>query len=244
MIKVVVNGANGKMGVEAVAAVTADPDCECVRGTDCDDQLADVLHELQPDVVVDLTHPNAVRHNVETILKGNVHAVVGTTGLTSSDLTALGALAQTQNRCLFVCPNFAIGAVLLMKFAADAAQYLPDVEIIEAHHNQKADAPSGTALKTAELIHHHQPAVNQTLLSEKEVISGVRSGRHHNIPIHSLRLPGVIADEEVILGGIGQTLSIKHRTISRTSFMPGILHSIKATQSHSVGLVYGLENLL
>ncbi len=244
MIKVIVNGAKGKMGVAAVNAVRENPDCELVAALDRNDDLRDVLQRLKPDVVVDLTHPNAVRVNVETILNGDAHAVVGTTGLTPIDLKELDHLAQEKQKCVFVCPNFAIGAVLLMKFAAEASQYLPDVEIIESHHNHKADAPSGTALKTAEMIHEHNPKVNQTPLKEEEGVVGVRGGRHYNIPIHSVRLPGIIADQDVVLGGAGQTLTLKHQTISRDSFMPGILHCIKVTQDYKPGLVYGLEKLL
>ena len=243
-IRVMINGANGKIGVEAVTAVTNDPLCELVARTGRDDNLKDVLQSCQADVVVDLTHPDSVRANIETILNGNAHAVVGTTGLTETDLTELDQLAKKNNKCLFVCPNFAIGAILMIKFSAEASKYLPDVEIIELHHNKKADAPSGTALKTAELIYESNPEVNKTPLQEKEVIPGARGGKHKNIPIHSVRLPGLVANQEVILGGLGQTLTLKHDTISRESFMPGILHCIKTTQTHASGLVYGLEKLI
>jgi 4-hydroxy-tetrahydrodipicolinate reductase len=229
MIKVIINGAKGKMGVEAVKAVTNDPLCELVASTGRDDNLDEILHTLQVDVVVDLTTPKSVRRNSDTILNRNIHAVVGTTGLTQTDLTELDQHAKKNKKCIFVCPNFAIGAVLLMRFAAEAAKYLPDIEIIEYHHNNKIDAPSGTALKTAELINRANPEVNKG------------SG---DIPIHSIRLPGIIANQDVILGGVGQTLTLKHNTISRESFMPGILHCIKVTQTHEAGLVYGLENLL
>jgi 4-hydroxy-tetrahydrodipicolinate reductase len=243
-IKVIINGAKGKMGVEAVKAVTNDPLCELVARTGRDDNLKDVLKSCPANVVVDLTHPDSVRANIEAILNGNAHAVVGTTGLSETDLTELDQLAKKNNKCLFVCPNFAIGAILMMKFSAEAAKYLPEVEIIELHHNKKADAPSGTALKTAELIYESNPDVNKAPLQETEIISGARGGRHKNIPIHSVRLPGLVANQEVILGGLGQTLTLKHDTISRESFMPGILHCIKTTQAHAPGLVYGLEKLI
>jgi 4-hydroxy-tetrahydrodipicolinate reductase len=243
-INVIVNGAKGKMGCMAVPAIESAKSLTLVGQTDRGDNLADSIESCNADVVVDLTHPDCVLENVTTILNSTRHAVVGTTGLTESDLKVLHELAKQKNRCVCVCPNFAIGAVLLMKFAAEAANYFPDIEIIESHHNQKADAPSGTALKTADLIYEQNNMINASPSHETECITGARGGKYKNIPIHSVRLPGIIADQEVIMGGVGQTLSIKHHTISRESFMPGIILCAEQVMCRPSGLIYGLEKLL
>lgn len=243
MIKVVVNGYKGKMGEACVEAVTDTHDMTLVGTNGRGESLLDCLTRTSPDVVVDLTHPKSVYDNVYTILTYGCHAVVGTTGLSEEQLETLGVLAESKGKALIVCPNFAIGAVLMMQFATKAASYMDRVEIIELHHDKKADAPSGTALKTAELIAESNPDINRHELVETETVPGARGGAHHRIPIHSVRLPGIVANQAVILGGLGQTLTIKHETISRTSFMPGILLCIRKTASIK-GLIYGLEHLL
>lgn len=217
-IKVLVNGARGKMGSETVKAVLKETDLELVGQTDIGTDLAEAIKELKPEVIVDFTTPATVMKNVKAILENGCHAVVGTTGLSPKDLEELKTLcAKNEVNCL-VAPNFAIGAVLMMKFATEAAKYMPQVEIIELHHDKKLDAPSGTALKTAEMI-----------------------GK--KVPIHSVRLPGLVAHQEVIFGGVGQTLTIRHDTINRESFMPGVLMAIHKVKKIK-GLVYGLEHLL
>lgn len=241
-MKVIVSGASGKMGQASCAAVEKAADMSLVGKAGRHDNLADMIRSSQADVVVDMTHPSSVKQNVTTILENGAHAVVGTTGLTQDDLAELNDLATSKGKTCIVCPNFAIGAVLMMQFAAQAAQVLTDVEIIEYHHNKKADAPSGTALKTAELI-QEKAAVNTTPLDEEETVPGARGGRHANVPIHSVRLPGVIANQDVILGGDGETLTLSHRSLSRECFMPGVLLCIRKAPEMS-GVVYGLENLL
>lgn len=243
MIKVVVNGANGKMGQETVKAVTSESDIMLVAAIDRDDNLADVIRTQKPDVVIDFTHPSSVKYNVITILNSGAHAIVGTTGLSVTDLEEIHLLAKSKSLGALVIPNFAIGAVLLMKFAAEAALHMPTVELIEYHHDKKADAPSGTAIKTAEVIAAASPHINSTQLDETEHIERVRGGRKNNIPIHSIRLPGYVASQEVILGGLGQTLTIRHDTISRDSFMPGVVLCVRKINAVS-GLLYGLENVL
>lgn len=243
MIRVIVNGYKGKMGAEAVLAIEAEDDMELVAKTSRGDNLAKEIAQNKADVVLDLTHPDSVRNNVDIILSSGAHAVVGTTGLTKEDLQDLNDMALKAKKACIVCPNFSIGAILMMRFAAQAAHYLPDVEIIEYHHNKKADAPSGTSMKTAELIANACEAVNATPMTEKLAIPGVRGGRHKNIPIHSVRIPGVIADEDVIFGGLDQSLTLSHRTLSRKSFMPGILVTIREAVKRE-GVVYGLENIL
>ncbi len=242
MMKVVVNGALGKMGQETVNAVHGEPDLELVASIDRDNDLAATIKNTRPDVVVDFTHPSCVKQNVITILSGGANAIIGTTGLSEADLMEIDAAAKANGLGALVIPNFAIGAVLLMTFAAEAAKYMPKVEIIEYHHDKKADAPSGTAIKTAEMIYSVNQHINSAKLDETELIPGARGGRKHNIPIHSVRLPGYVASQEVILGGVGQTLVIRHDTISRDSFMPGVILCIRKISQIS-GLVYGLENV-
>ncbi len=241
-MKVVVNGALGKMGQETVNAVHGEPDLELVASIDRDNDLAATIKNTRPDVVVDFTHPSCVKQNVITILSGGANAIIGTTGLSEADLMEIDAAAKANGLGALVIPNFAIGAVLLMTFAAEAAKYMPKVEIIEYHHDKKADAPSGTAIKTAEMIYSVNQHINSAKLDETELIPGARGGRKHNIPIHSVRLPGYVASQEVILGGVGQTLVIRHDTISRDSFMPGVILCIRKISQIS-GLVYGLENV-
>lgn len=264
-IKVIVNGAAGKMGKEAIKAISQEKDMELVGAVDLkevgvdagtvagigiigvqiSDNLADLIKATKTDVVVDLTHPSAVMENAKIILKNSANAVIGTTGVTEENLAEIKALCTKNKVNAIVAPNFAIGAVLMMKFSKVAAKYMPQVEIIELHHDQKADAPSGTAIKTAEMILAEQAKKEQTGEKVKEIekIDGVRGGNLEGIHIHSVRLPGLVAHQEVLFGGVGQTLKIRHDSISRESFMPGILLCIRKVKEVK-GLVYGLDNLL
>ncbi len=244
MIKVIINGASGKMGQSTVKAIHNDPAFELIAECNRENPLEKALSISKPDVVIDFTHPSVVKQNVEMVVHAGIHAVVGTTGLSSADLEELRSLAAQHHVAVLVIPNFAIGAVLMMKFAAEAAKHMARVEIIEYHHDQKADAPSGTAIKTAQLIADAAPSVNEIPLVEKELITGARGGASHRIPIHSVRLPGFVASQEVILGGVGQTLIIRHDTVSRESFMQGVVLCVKRAAEFSGKLVYGLENLL
>ena len=158
-------------------------------------------------------------------------------------LEQLDEISKSNNVGVAICPNFAIGAILMMQLASKAAKYLPRAEIIEYHHDKKADAPSGTAIKTAQMIQKDNPNINNVTLNETELIKGSRGGTYEQIPIHSIRLPGYIASQEVILGGLGQTLKLRHDTISRESFMPGVVLAIKEV-TKTTGLTYGLENFL
>jgi 4-hydroxy-tetrahydrodipicolinate reductase len=181
--------------------------------------------------------------NVKTILESKVHAVVGTTGLNDANLNEIKKLCQKNNVNCLVAPNFAIGAVLMMKFSRDASHYMPEVEIIELHHDQKADSPSGTAIKTAEMILADRGKIKRKEIPQVEKIKGCRGGSLGDIRIHSVRLKGFVAHQEVIFGGLGQTLSIRHDSISRESFMPGVILAVRKIKKIK-GLVYGLENLL
>lgn len=262
-IKVLVTGACGKMGQEVVRAVVGEDDLELVGAVDpqgqgreigvvagirplgitVNENLAAAIASSQPQVMVDFTKPDAVMDNIRAALAAKVACVVGTTGITPADLEEVKSLCQKQDTPALIAPNFAIGAVLMMQFAATAAKYFPSAEIVELHHDQKLDAPSGTALKTAEMMRTAQESqlVGEEAAAAQDLPSrGLSSGK---IQIHSVRLPGLVAHQEVIFGGLGQTLTIRHDSISRESFMPGLLMAIRKVQSLS-GLVYGLENIL
>lgn len=244
MIKVGVFGAKGKMGTTTVSAVTNADDMDLVFSCDTGDDLSAVLEQYQPDVVIDFTHPTAVKGNITLCLKHNASVVVGTTGgLTENDRANFNDVASQKGLGIAICPNFALGVIMMMKASQLIAKHLPNVEITELHHNQKADAPSGTAIKTAELIQEANPDVNHTSLDETEVIPGARGGKQGQIPIHSVRLPGYIASQEVMFGGLGERVSVRHDTLSREAFMPGVLLATRKITTHK-GLIYGLEHLL
>ena len=242
-ILVLVNGAKGRMGQEVVKAVTAAADLELVDQTDLGDDLIARIKASQAQAVVDFTTAAVAFENTRKILEAGVHPVVGTSGLLAEQVAELQQLAENQGIGGLIAPNFAIGAVLLMKYAQDAAKYLPDVEVIELHHNRKADAPSGTAVKTAQLIAEARQEIPKALVEEKELFEGARGSEVHGVRVHSLRLPGLVAHQEVIFGGTGETLTIRHDSIHRESFMPGVClacRKVIGTQQ----LFYGLEHLL
>jgi len=259
MIEVIVTGAAGRMGREVIQAVTAadgmrvfaavDPRA---AGTLIDDgagrqvtvsgDLAAALDGPGPKVLVDFTVPGAVEATVIQALTAGVNCVVGTTGVPVDRWTQLSQNA-TNGACLFIAPNFAIGAVLMMRFAAQAARYMPHVEIIELHHDRKLDAPSGTAMRTADLIAAARSEVPPAPGRETEVADGARGALVDGVTVHSVRLPGLVAHQEVLFGGTGQTLSIRHDSIDRTSFMPGVVLAVRKVVDRS-GLVIGLEELM
>ena len=242
-IRVLVNGAEGRMGQEVVKSVTAAADLELVDQTDLGDDLIARINASQAQAVVDFTTAAVAFENTRKILEAGVHPVVGTSGLLAEQVVKLQQLAQDRGIGGLIAPNFAIGAVLLMKYAQDAAKYLPDVEVIELHHNRKADAPSGTAVKTAQLIAEARKEIPKALVEEKELFEGARGSEVHGVRVHSLRLPGLVAHQEVIFGGTGETLTIRHDSIHRESFMPGVcLACTKVIGSQQ--LFYGLEHLL
>jgi 4-hydroxy-tetrahydrodipicolinate reductase len=222
-IKVVVSGAAGRMGETTCGAVQAAEDMELIGRADpqLDTGVADVVEGA--DVMVDFTTPDAAPANVIAAIEAGVHAVVGSTGFNVEELRAGVEDSESRANC-FVAPNFAIGAVLMMEASKLVAPHMPEVEIIELHHDQKKDAPSGTAKRTAELI-------------------GEAGGNVHE-PIHSVRLPGLVAHQEVIFGGEGQTLTIRHDSVDRSSFMPGVLLAIRKVGELPERFVVGLENLL
>ncbi|NGQ94542.1 4-hydroxy-tetrahydrodipicolinate reductase [Brevibacillus sp. SYP-B805] len=245
-IKVAVAGANGRMGQEVVKMLGTDEQLIYVGAVDTrgsDEEVNAQLAGLKPDVLVDFTTPHHVYRNMELALAHGIRPVVGTTGLSPEQLKELATRFQEAQLGAIIAPNFAIGAILCMKFAAMAAKYMPHVEIIELHHDRKLDAPSGTALKTAELIAQARQSFRQGHPEEEELIPGARGAGYDGFRIHSVRLPGLIAHQEVLFGATGQTLSIRHDSISRESFMPGVNLAIKAVMNLD-RLVYGLEHLL
>lgn len=226
-IRVVVSGATGKMGQECVKAIQADNECELVSQVSRADNLEKTLVAIKPDVVVDFTTPAVVFENALTIIASGAHPVIGTTGLTPEQIIDLTQRCAEKKLGGMIAPNFAIGAVLMIRFANMAAQYYSEVEIIELHHPGKKDKPSGTALKTAE-----------------EIVKGRKlAGQQPPVPIHSIRLPGLVACQEVLFGGSGETLSIRHNTIDRAVFMPGVMLACKKVLALD-HLVYGLEHVL
>jgi 4-hydroxy-tetrahydrodipicolinate reductase len=262
VIRVLVAGAAGKMGREVVRAVGAAEGMEVVAAVDpgasgvcvdsgitgitieCQSDLTMVLEQFRPGVMVDFTHPSVVEGNVRTALSAGVDCVVGTTGLSDETLSGL-AESAAPGTTLFFAPNFAIGAVLMMDFAARAAKYLPHAEVIELHHDQKADAPSGTALRTARIISAARARVPAVPGRETELpgLEGARGAAVDGVHVHSIRLPGLVAHQEVLFGGQGQTLSIRHDSIDRSSFMPGVMLAIREVGARQ-GLIVGLEQLM
>lgn len=258
-INVIVHGALGRVGREVVSAVCREPGLELVGAVDLkagedylpkpdgsgavplSSDLDYILTSCQPDVLVDFTIAQATMPAVRLAAQKSVNLVVGTTGLTRSNIEEIGRLSQAHQVGAVVAPNFALGAVLMMHLARLAAKYFDYAEIIELHHHQKADAPSGTALSTARAMVEARgrpfnvPEQKQAQVSRGEQVEG--------ISIHSVRLPGLLAHQEVMLGGAGQTLSIRHDTISRECFMPGVIMAIKRVVEHK-GLIYGLDTLL
>ncbi len=258
-IKVVVYGASGRVGQEVVKAVCQELETQLVgavelrvsgdyltlpdgSGVPFSASLGSILSRCQPDVVVDFTIAKATMPAVRTAAEHGVNMVIGTTGLSADDIDEIGRLAVAHKIGVVVAPNFALGAVLMMHLAKIAAKFLDYAEIIELHHERKVDAPSGTALATARAMAEArgkpflQPSgQGEALVSRGQSVEGVT--------IHSVRLPGLMAHQEVILGGPGQTLSIRHDTINRECYMPGVILAIKEVVKRP-GLIYGLENLL
>lgn len=218
MTKVGVLGAAGRMGSTVCDAVTADDELELVARVDENDPIENLV-QAGAEVAVDFTTPSAVKNNIKFCLEHDIHIVVGTTGFDEGDFTEIARWAEASSVNAFIAPNFALGAVLMMKFSAEASKHYANAEIIERHHEKKLDAPSGTAIRTAGLMDIEE------------------------VPIHSVRLSGLVAHQEVVFGAPGETLTIKHDSLDRVSFMPGVVLAIKRVASLS-GLTVGLEHLL
>ena len=273
-IPVLVSGALGKMGQEVVKAVTNSDECELVAALDLNQEhngmnistLLDIPESnvfisndmegslctvsqnfrdtnVKP-VLVDFTHPDSVYENTRSSIAYGVSPVVGTTGLTPTEIKELAVFAQKASVGCAIVPNFSVGMVLLQQAASVAAKFYDNVELIEMHHNEKADSPSGTCIKTAEMIEEYPKKFNKLLINESQSLDGVRGGvRDSGINIHSVRLPGLLAHQLVIMGSQGETYSIRHDTIDRKAYMPGVLEAIKKIGSFDT-LIYGLERLI
>lgn len=243
--KVIVNGAKGKMGSISSFAIKNDPELELVGEAIKGDNLAEMVKQTQANIVVDFTIASVALENAKLIVDSGARPVIGTSGFREKEVGELRALLDEKNLGGIIAPNFSISAVLMMKFAASAAKYLPDCEIIEYHHPEKEDSPSGTAVKTAELIVQAKKEAGHSFQSKtsKEIIPGSRGAELSGVNIHAVRLPGVIANQEVVFGGLAQTLTIKSDCLSRESFMPGVCLSCKKVMEIK-GLVYGLESIL
>ena len=240
-IAVGVLGAGGRMGSEVCRAVDADEDLELVATVTRDDPI-DRLLDANARVAVDFTTPAAVKNNIRFCVDNGMHAVVGTTGLSTDDLAEIDGWLSGEGPNVFVAPNFAVGAVLMMRFAAQAAPYFSHAEIVERHHERKLDAPSGTSLRTAGLMNETRKEP-WAAPPGGEALDGARGADVDGIHIHSLRVAGSVAHQEVVLGSRGETLTIRHDSLERTSFMPGVILAIKRIESLN-GLVVGLEHLL
>jgi 4-hydroxy-tetrahydrodipicolinate reductase len=244
-IRVGVLGALGKVGSEVCRAVEASEDAELVASVDADDELDDLV-TAGAQVVVDFTHPDVVMDNLEFCLDHGIHAVVGTTGFDDERLETLRRwLADAPSVGVLVAPNFSIGAILMMRFAATAAPFYESVEVVELHHPDKADAPSGTARRTAQLIAAARREAGSGPVPDatSSALDGARGADVEGIRVHGLRIRGLVAHQEVVLGGLGETLTIRHDSLDRASFTPGVLVGVRAIGSHP-GLTVGLEHFL
>ena len=248
MINVAVCGANGKMGQEVVKAVNASEDMTLVAQIDIfNGQFAtikDAKNSVKVDVLIDFTQPASIYENALYCLNNDIKMVIGTTGLSDEQISELRQLSEEKKVSCLIAPNFSTGAVLLMKFAQMAAKYFDNAEIIELHHNQKKDAPSGTALKTAQLMAEVKDNFTAGNCPEKETIEGARGANaYSNIHIHSVRMPGYIASQEVILGAGGQILSLRHDSMNRECYMSGVLMATRYVFENNK-FIYGLDNIM
>jgi len=244
-IKVAVLGAKGRMGAETVKAINSTTDLSLVAQIDIGDSLEE-LKTSGAQVVVDFTHPDSVMKNLDFAINNGIHVVVGTTGFDEKKLDEVKTwLTKNSSVGAVIAPNFGLGAVLMMQFAAKAARYFESVEIVELHHPEKADAPSGTASRTAELITESRKSAARPAMPDKttSALPGARGAKVGDVPIHSVRLRGLVAHQEVLLGDQGETLSIRHDSIDRSGFMPGVLLAIREVVKNP-GLTFGLEHLM
>ncbi len=248
MIKVAVCGANGKMGKEVVNAVNNAEDMELVAKIDIFEGEFTTIEEAhnskEIDVLIDFTQPNSIYNNAKYCLSNKINIVIGTTGLKDEQIEELKQMSEANKTACFIAPNFSTGAVLMMMFSKMAAKYFDNAEIIELHHNQKKDAPSGTAVKTAAMMAENNNDFTKGNCPETETIKGARGANsYNNIHIHSVRMPGYIASQEVILGASGQILTIRHDSMNRECYMAGVLLATRYAVENK-NFVYGLDNIM
>lgn len=264
MIEVCLIGAGGRMGLEIVRALNADSETQlqsaigrshagedvgelagiAKNGIALSTDLGDALQSKRPDVALDVSVPAAVMNNARTALGAKVPLVIGATGLSEDDLAELDRLAKSAGVPVLVAPNFAIGAILMMRFATEAAKYFDNAEILEFHHPKKLDAPSGTAFKTALLMREARGEDFERVGGDDANAPGARGGQIGGIALHSIRQPGFLAHQEVILGMAGQTLHIRHDAISRECYMPGVILAVKKVRDLPAGVHFGLEHVM
>lgn len=242
-IKILVNGAFGQMGQITTKAIEAHPKLELVGQTGREYDLATAIKDSHAQVVVDFTHPEVVFANTKTIMQAGARPVIGTTGLSREQILELQTLAKQLQLGGIVAPNFSLGAVLMIKAASQIAKYMSSVEIIEMHHPKKVDSPSGTALRSAEKIAEAMGDAKKKPQASRETVPGARGALHHQVPIHAVRLPGLLAHEQIIFGGEGETLSLRHDSLDRQCFMPGICLACEKVMTLKE-LIYGLEELI
>ena len=238
-IKVIINGAQGKMGKTTVDSITKESDLQLVAQTSRHDKLGAVIKQHHADVVIDFTSPENIFKRTQTIIENNARPVIGTTGLTLEQIKILQKQCREKSLGGIIAPNFSLTAILMMRYAHDAAKYFPDAEIIEMHHAQKVDAPSGTAKKTAELMQNARHSITDNQPHQDLA----RGENYQGVTIHSVRMPGLVAHQIVMFGGQDETLTIRQDSISRKSFMPGVFLSCRKVIALD-HLVYGLENML
>lgn len=241
-IRVLVNGATGRMGKTTVAAIRQDNTFELVGETGRADDLEKTIQTCHAEVVVDFTHAAVAFDNTNKIIRSGAHPVIGTSGLLAEQIKELEQLCSEKQLGGIIAPNFCMGALLMMRFSEQAARYIPEVEIVEIHHEKKLDAPSSTAIKTAEMIAHARKK-NPAQKKLHETLPGSRGACKEEVPIHALRLPGFLAKQTVLFGHEGGNLLITHETIDRSAFMPGVLLACKKVIELKT-LIYGLETLL
>ncbi|ANW64364.1 4-hydroxy-tetrahydrodipicolinate reductase [Mycobacterium sp. djl-10] len=242
-MRVAVLGAQGKVGATMVAAVQEADDLELSAGVDAGDPLS-TLTDSGTEVVIDFTHPSVVMDNLKFLIDNGIHAVVGTTGFTDERIDQVRSwLSERPGSAVLIAPNFAIGAVLSMHFAKQAARFFESVEVIELHHPHKADAPSGTAARTAALIAQARQGLPPSPDATSTGLDGARGADVDGVRVHSVRLAGLIAHQEVLFGTMGETLAIRHDSLDRTSFVPGVLLAVRAIASRP-GLTVGIEPLM
>jgi 4-hydroxy-tetrahydrodipicolinate reductase len=242
-IPVLINGSEGKMGKEIVKSFQHDPEFEVVATTDKKDNLAEAIAQSHAKIVIDFTAASAGFQNASIIINAGAHPVIGTTGFLPDQIEELQKRCARKKLGGIIAPNFSIGALLLMQFAQQAVRYYPAVEIIEMHHNTKEETPSGTAVRTADLITKARLTEANPLKKYKEIIPQARGANYQEIAIHSVRLPGLVAHETIMFGGRGETLTLRHDSMHRESFMPGIKLACKKVLELKE-LAYGLEQFL
>lgn len=242
-IRVLVNGAFGCMGQLTTKAIKEHPALELVGQAGHEYDLAKVIADSKAQVVVDFTNPDSVLSNTNIIIDVGAHPVIGTSGLTLDQIKSLQKKCAGLKRGGIIAPNFSLGAVLMMKHAREIAKYMSNVEIIELHHDKKLDSPSGTAMRTADMLAEAGSTLNALTQPSHETIPGARGANYHNIPIHAVRLPGFLAHQQIIFGNTGETLTLRHDSIDRQCFMPGVTFACEKVVGLST-LVYGLEELL